>query len=70
MTLVNVRLRNEARLSTHNQGASVSTLLSAKDLQAKIALAEGEKASAAAKAHAAAEAEKQALLDRISKPSG
>jgi hypothetical protein len=45
-------------------------LLSAKDLQAKIALAEGEKASAAAKAHAAAEAEKQALIDRISKPSG
>ena len=28
-------------------------MLSAKDLQAKIALAEGEKASAAAKAHAA-----------------
>lgn len=48
----------------------MSTLLSAKDLQAKIALAEGEKASAAAKAHAAAEAEKQALIDRISKPSG
>jgi hypothetical protein len=48
----------------------VSTLLSAKDLQAKIALAEGEKASAAAKAHASAEAEKQAFIDRISKPSG
>jgi hypothetical protein len=45
-------------------------LLSAKDLQAKIALVEGEKASAAAKAHAAAEAEKQAFIDRISKPSG
>jgi hypothetical protein len=45
-------------------------LLSAKDLQAKIALAEGEKASAAAKAHAAAEAEKQAFVDRLSKPSG
>jgi hypothetical protein len=48
----------------------VSTLPSAKDLQAKIAVAEGEKASAAAKAHAAAEAEKQAFIDRISKPSG
>jgi hypothetical protein len=48
----------------------VSTLLSAKDLQAKIALAEGEKASAAAKAHAAAEAEKQAFVERLSKPSG
>src|SRR5262249_42684 len=31
---------------------------------------EGEKASAAAKAHAAAEAEHQAFIDRISKPSG
>jgi len=51
-------------------GAPVSTLLSAKDLQAKIALAEGEKASAAAKAHATAEAERQAFIDRISKPSG
>ncbi|HLG49921.1 MAG TPA: hypothetical protein VKY24_27020 [Reyranella sp.] len=48
----------------------MSTLLSAKDLQAKIALAEGEKASAAAKAHATAEAERQAFIDRISKPSG
>lgn len=48
----------------------MSTLLSARDLQAKIALAEGEKASAAAKAHAAAETEKQAFLDRLSKPSG
>lgn len=48
----------------------MSTLLSVKELQAKIAQAEGEKASAAAKAHAAAEAEKQAFLDRLSKPSG
>ena len=45
-------------------------LPTAKDLQAKIAQVEGEKASAAMKAHAAAEAEKQAFLDRISKPSG
>ena len=43
---------------------------SAKDLRAKIALAEGEKASAAAKAKAAAEAEHRAFIDRISKPSG
>jgi hypothetical protein len=42
----------------------------AKDLQAKISLAESEKASAAMKAHAAAEAEKKAFLDRLSKPSG
>lgn len=45
-------------------------LPTAKDLQAKIAQAEGEKASAAMRAHAAADAEKQAFLDRISKPSG
>lgn len=45
-------------------------LPTAKDLQAKIAAAEGEKASAAAKAHAAAEAEKKALMDRLSRPSG
>ncbi len=48
----------------------MSTLLSARDLQAKIALAEGERASAAAKAHAAAEAEKHAFLERLSNPSG
>ena len=45
-------------------------LPTAKDLQAKIAQVEGDRASAAMKAHAAAEAEKQAFLDRISKPSG
>ena len=48
----------------------MSTLMSVKELQAKIAQAEGDKASAAAKAHAAAEAEKQAFLERLSKPSG
>jgi hypothetical protein len=53
-----------------SKGATVSTLLSVKELQARIAQAEGEKASAAAKAHAAAEAEKQAFLDRLSRPSG
>lgn len=45
-------------------------LPTAKELQAKIAQVEADKASAAVKAHAAAEAEKQAFLDRISKPSG
>ncbi|HKV15142.1 MAG TPA: hypothetical protein VJQ81_08860 [Reyranella sp.] len=45
-------------------------LPSVKELQTKIATAEAAKASAALKAHAAAEAEKQAFLDRISKPSG
>lgn len=45
-------------------------LPTARELQARIATAEAEKASVAAKAHAAAEAEKKALLDRLSRPSG
>lgn len=45
-------------------------LPTAKDLRMKIAEIEGERASAAMKAHAAAEAEKHAFLERISKPSG
>jgi hypothetical protein len=45
-------------------------ILSAKELMTKIALAESEKASAALKAHAAAEAEKEALLDKMRRPSG
>jgi hypothetical protein len=44
----------------------MSKLPTAKDLQAKIALSEAEKASAAVKAQAAADAEKQAFLDRLS----
>jgi len=48
----------------------MSNLPTVKDLQRKIALAESAKASAAMKAHAAAEDEKQAFLDRLSKPSG
>jgi hypothetical protein len=43
---------------------------SVKDLQARIATAEAAKASAAMSAQAAEEAEKKALLDRLSKPSG
>jgi hypothetical protein len=45
-------------------------MLSAKELQAKIAQAEAAKASAAIKAHDAEEAARSALLERISKPSG
>ena len=45
-------------------------ILSAKELMAKIAKVEGEKASKAMKAHEAAEAEKQAMLDRLARPSG
>jgi molybdopterin-biosynthesis enzyme MoeA-like protein len=45
-------------------------IFTAKELQAKIAKVEGEKASKAMKAHEAAEAEKKALLDRLTHPSG
>jgi len=48
----------------------MSKLLTAKDLQKKIAESEAAKASAAMKAHAAAEAEKKAFLDHLNKPSG
>jgi hypothetical protein len=41
------------------------SLMSAKDLQAKIAQAEGEKASAAQRAQKAADAEKEALMARL-----
>ena len=45
-------------------------LLTVKELQAKIAAAEGAKASAAMKAMHAEEEEKRALLERLTKPSG
>jgi hypothetical protein len=45
-------------------------ILSAQELRKKIAIAEGEKASAAMKKLDAAEAEKKALLEKMSRPSG
>jgi hypothetical protein len=45
-------------------------LPSAKDLQTKLALAEAEKASESARRDAAEQAEKKALMDQLSKPSG
>jgi hypothetical protein len=45
-------------------------LPSAKDVMAKIALAEAEEAEKQAKQHADADAEKKALIDQLSKPSG
>ena len=45
-------------------------LLTVKELQAKIAEAEGAKASAAMKAMHAEEEEKRALLERLTRPSG
>jgi hypothetical protein len=48
----------------------MAKLLSVKELQAKIAEAEAAKAAAALRHQEAEEAEKKALLDRLSKPSG
>jgi hypothetical protein len=49
---------------------SLAALPSAKDLMKQIALKEAEKASHAMRERTAAENEKQALLERLSKPSG
>ena len=46
------------------------SLPSAKDFMTKLALAEAEEASKQARKHAEAEAEKKALLDQLSRPSG
>jgi hypothetical protein len=43
---------------------------SAQQMMEKLALAEAEKAAEAARKHTAAEAEKKALLDKLSAPSG
>ncbi len=48
----------------------MAKLLSVKELQAKIAKVENEKAAAALKAQKAAEAEKAAFMERMTKPSG
>lgn len=45
-------------------------LPSAQEMMEKLALAEAEKASEEGRKHAAAEAEKKALLDKLTKPSG
>lgn len=49
---------------------ALATLPTAKDLMKQIALKEAEKASAAMREKTAAEAEKQALLEKFSNPSG
>ena len=46
------------------------SLPTAQEMMEKLALAEAEKASEEARKHAAAEAEKKALLDKLTKPSG
>jgi hypothetical protein len=45
-------------------------LPTAQEVMEKLALAEAEKASIAARKHAAGEAEKRALIDKLTKPSG
>lgn len=48
----------------------MSNILNAQELRKKIAVAESEKASLAFKLHQQAEAEKKALLEKMTKPSG
>ena len=48
----------------------MTNILNAQELRKKIAIAQGEKASAALKAKHAEEAEKEALLEKMRKPSG
>lgn len=48
----------------------MTNIMSAQELRKKIAIAQGEKASAALKAKQAEEAEKEALLDKMRRPSG
>jgi hypothetical protein len=45
-------------------------LPTAQEMMEKLALTEAQKADEAARGHAAAEAEKKALLDKLTKPSG
>src|ERR1700752_5035383 len=51
-------------------GSQTIGLPTAKQLQQKIALKEAEKASLAVRERAAADSEKKALMDKLSKPSG
>lgn len=48
----------------------MSSILNAQALRKKIAIAQGEKATAALRAKQAEEAEKEALLDKMRRPSG
>jgi hypothetical protein len=59
----------EAKTATGSASA-FAAVPSAKDLMKQIALKEAEKASAAMRERTAAETEKQALLEKFSKPSG
>ena len=59
-----------AEIKDQKTADSLTTLPTAKEAMEQIALKEAEKASAAAREHSAAEAEKKALIEKFSKPSG
>jgi len=59
-----------AELKAQKTADALATLPTAKEVMEQIALKEAEKTSAAARELSAAEAEKKALIEKFSKPSG
>ena len=59
-----------AELKAQETADLLATLPTAKEVMEQIALKEAEKASAAARELSAADAEKKALIEKFSKPSG
>lgn len=59
-----------AELKAQKTADALATLPTAKEVMEQIALKEAEKASAAVRELSAAEAEKKALIEKFSKPSG
>ena len=59
-----------AELKAQETADSLATLPTAKEVMEQIALKEAEKASTAARELSAADAEKKALIEKFSKPSG
>ena len=59
-----------AEAKTAKNADPLAAVPTAKDLMKQIALKEAQKATEAARAQTAAEAEKKALLEKLSKPSG
>jgi hypothetical protein len=59
-----------AELNAEKTTGSLTTLPTAKEVMEQIAQKEAEKASAAVRELSAAEAEKKALIEKLSKPSG
>jgi hypothetical protein len=65
---VAARIKEEVMVATADKLSK--GLPTAQQMMEKLALAEAEKASEEARKHAAAEAEKKALMDKLTKPSG